>query len=83
LLEAENFYHAKIEQIAEIRHAIEQNEPWGKPDLNVLNGFVIIPPAEEPAPHVPERDLIANPQSTFTIASLSGLSLQISGSYPR
>jgi len=82
LLESENFYHAKPNQLAEIRHEIEQHERWGNLNTPILNGFLILPPPEEPTPHVPEKDLIANPQPIFTIASLSGLSLPISGSYP-
>jgi hypothetical protein len=82
LLEAQNFYYAHAEHVDAIRYEISQSDTWGNINVPIINGFVIVPPAEEPAPHVPERDFVANPQPTFTIASLSGLSLPISGKYP-
>lgn len=82
LLESQNFYYASPEHVDAIRYEISQPNPWGKMNIPVINGFVIVPPKEEPAPHVPEKDFIANPQPNFAIASLSGLSLQISGKYP-
>jgi hypothetical protein len=82
LLESENYYYAFPEHVDQIRYEISQPNLWGQPNIPIINGFVIVPSAEEPAPHVPEKEFIANPQSAFTIASLSGLSLQISGKYP-
>ncbi|SRR6266496_2778474 len=82
LLESENFYYAHPEHVDAIRYEVSKPNIWGKINTPLINGFVIVPPPEEPAPHVPEKELIANPQPTFTVASLSGLSLDISGKYP-
>jgi hypothetical protein len=82
ILESLNFYYAQPEHVDEIRYQISQPNMWDKLQNPNLNGFVIVPPRDEPNPHVPERDFIANPQATFAIASLSGLSLQVSGKYP-
>lgn len=81
LLESQSFHWPYPEDIGVIRHEISQAEPWGNKDIPIINGFVIVPPPNEPEPHVPEKDFIANPLSTFSVASLSGLSLPISGKY--
>ena len=82
VLESLNFYYAYPEHVDAIRYEITQPTMSTKLENPKLNSFVIVPPPDELNPHVPERDFIANPNPTFSIASLSGLSLQISGKYP-
>jgi hypothetical protein len=81
LFEALHVDHALPEHINQIQGEVSVPAPWADTHRPIINRFVLVPPIGSPHPHPLEDDFLRNPNPNYVIASVTGLSPQVSGFY--